>query len=339
MELSFTVLVTGGAGYIGSHCVAKLCNAGFEVIVIDNLSEGHKEAVHPLATFYQADISDTLRVLEILKRHSVTAVIHFAACALVGESMRDPGKYFQNNVSAGISLLQAMKTANVQRIIFSSSCATYGAPEGTGEITESTPQNPINPYGESKLIFEKIINWYQNAHGFKSTIFRYFNAAGADYGLGEDHRIETHLIPKILKVALGQNDKVSIYGLDFPTADGSALRDYIHVSDLVDAHYQALLCGTTGSFNLGTGTPSSVLEVIEACRAVTGKDIPIVPRQRRQGDPAALYSSPRLALQAFDWAPSRNLNQCIKDAWEWHRSNPCGFSIPTGGSGASSRKA
>ena len=325
MKTPSRILVTGGAGYIGSHCVTDLCNASHEVFVVDNLSEGHREAVDSRATFYELDISQTKRLSTIIKKHRIEAVIHFAACAIVGESMKRPGKYYHNNVTCGLSLLEAMRDANIKRIVFSSSCATYGIPDGAAHICETTPQNPINPYGDTKLIFERMLDWYRKSHGFQPIIFRYFNAAGAGFNLGEDHRFETHLIPNILKVALGQAEQVEVFGNDYPTPDGTAVRDYVHVLDIAEIHRLAVCSGVQGKLNLGTGNAASILEVIECCRKTTGHSIPLVFKDRREGDPPVLCASPELLQRNFNWKASYGLADCVQSAWKWHRENPNGF--------------
>lgn len=314
------ILITGGAGYIGSHCVTELCNKDYEIVVVDDLSEGHREAVDSRATFYQFDINETTKLCEVLKKEAIQAVIHFAACALVGESMKAPGKYYQNNVNGGLSLLEAMREAKITRLVFSSSCATYGIPEIPGPISEATPQNPVNPYGETKLIFERMLRWYQEIHGFQPVIFRYFNAAGAGFGLGENHRVETHLIPNIFKVALGQAEFVKVYGHDYPTPDGTACRDYIHVMDLAEVHRIAVCSDVVGSFNIGTGQVTSVQEVIDICRRISGQQIPLKYAPRRAGDPAYLCASPEYIKRSLKWQATRNLEDCVRDAWEWHKN-------------------
>lgn len=316
------ILVTGGAGYIGSHCVAELCNAGHEVLVVDNLSEGHRQAVDSRATFLESDIAETAKLTQAMKEQGTEAVVHFAAVALVSESMAQPERYFRNNVAGGLSLLEAMLAAGVKKIVFSSTCATYGIPESAAPITEEQPQKPVNPYGESKLMFEKMLHWFADLHGFQQVTFRYFNAVGAGFGLGEDHRIETHLIPNVLKVALGQQKQVSVFGNDFPTPDGTAVRDYIHVKDLATIHRLAVERDVEGSFNLGTGQGSSVNEVIAACRQVTGEAIPTESRERRPGDPPSLKASNQKVREAFDWQPSHDLHTSVRDAWQWHSQNP-----------------
>ena len=267
------IFVTGGAGYIGSICVEQMLNEGYEVVVFDNLGEGHREAVDQRARFIEGDLNVRASIEDPLVETRPDAVMHFAANSLVGESMRNPSKYFGNNVSGGLNLLDGMLAAGVGRIVFSSTAATYGIPESM-PITEDTPQNPINPYGESKLMFEKLLDWFGEIHGLTHVALRYFNAAGASEKFGEHHRTETHIIPNVLKVALGQRESVDIYGADYETPDGTCVRDYIHILDLAQAHILALTAEKSARFNLGTGSGNSVREVIDTCRKVTGHEIP-----------------------------------------------------------------
>ena len=319
------VLVTGGAGYIGSVCVEQLLNAGHAVTVIDNLTEGHRTAVDPRATFVHACLSDQARVLDVLRGARAEAVIHFAANALVSESMTNPGKYFGNNVGNGVKLLDAAVAAGVRKFVFSSTCATYGLPERV-PMTEDTPQRPVNPYGESKLMFERMLQWYQQLRGLEFVAFRYFNAAGASARFGEHHRIETHLIPNVLKVALGQAAQCEIYGTDYPTPDGTCVRDYIHIIDLALAHICALAPGKSGFFNLGNGSGYSVREVISACERVTGKTVPTIEKPRRPGDPPRLIAAAEKARQELGWTPRfPKLDDIVSTAWDWHRKNPKGY--------------
>ena len=321
-----TILVTGGAGYIGSICVEELLNAGYAVAVFDNLSEGHRLAVDPRATFFQGDLSDIEAIKLALRESKAEAVMHFAANALVGESMTNPGKYFRNNVANGVNLLEAMVTEGVKRFVFSSTCATFGIPESM-PIDETLPQKPINPYGESKLMFEKVLRWYGELHGITFVALRYFNAAGASETFGEDHRIETHLIPNVLKVALGQKESVEIYGTDYPTPDGSCIRDYIHINDLVEAHIKAITYLRQGhsstTFNLGNGKGFSVKEIIEAAEAVTGKKIPVKLDKRRAGDPPTLVADASLAKDVLGWTTEfKDIKDIIKHAWNWEKKYP-----------------
>lgn len=319
------ILVTGGAGYIGSICVQELLNSGFEVAVLDNLSEGHRSALHPKAQFFQGDLSDQSFVKTAFQGWRPDAVMHFAANALVGESMQNPSKYFRNNVCAGINLLDAMVEHEVGHLVFSSTCATFGAPERV-PIDETLPQNPINPYGESKLQFEKILRWFSEIHGLKVVALRYFNAAGASDEFGEDHRIETHLIPLVLKVALGHREHIDIFGTDYDTPDGTCIRDYIHIRDLASAHILALRAEQSTQFNLGTGGGTSVREIIETCREVTGHPIPAVEKPRRPGDPARLIASSEKIRRELGWKPAfQDVRTIIESAWAWHQAHPDGY--------------
>ncbi len=319
------ILVTGGAGYIGSVCVEDLLNRGHDVTVFDNLTEGHRKAVDQRAKFIQGDLADKTGVSQVIGTEQPAAVMHFAAKALVGESMQNPSKYFFNNVSCGLNLLDAMVEHGVKRFVFSSTCATYGIPEAI-PIDELAPQKPVNPYGESKLIFEKILSWYDQIHGLVFAALRYFNAAGATEAFGEDHRIETHLIPCVLQVPLGKREHAQVFGTDYPTPDGSCIRDYIHVTDLAQAHALALEVKESGFFNLGIGGGVSVLEVIEACRKVTGKDIPIVNQPRRAGDPPRLIASAQKARDVLGWRPQfEQITDIVSSAWNWHLRHPKGY--------------
>ncbi|MEO1844424.1 MAG: UDP-glucose 4-epimerase GalE [Akkermansiaceae bacterium] len=319
------IAVTGGAGYIGSVCVELLCESGHEVVVIDNLSEGHRAAVDSRAHLEVADLAETGRLTGILRDHATEAVIHYAAYALVGESMSDPGKYYRNNVGGGLSLLEAMVAAQVPKIVFSSTCATYGIPESV-PIDESAPQRPVNPYGHSKLTFEGMLHWFGEAHGLSSVMFRYFNAAGASRQFGEHHRIETHLIPNVLFAAQGRRKEIEIYGTDYDTPDGTAVRDYVHVSDLAEIHKQAVEEDVTGAFNLGTGQGHSVREVIEACAKATGREIPVRDCPRRPGDPPVLVAATGKAVREWGWAPRfSDLEKTVRSAWEWHEAHPEGY--------------
>ena len=319
------ILVTGGAGYIGSVCVEQLLDLGCEVAVFDNLSEGHRCAVDERAVFFEGDLGDRGTLEKAFAAFRPEAVMHFAANALVGESMQNPSKYFRNNVANGINLLDASVAAGVGKFVFSSTCATFGVPERV-PIDETTFQNPINPYGESKLMFEKVLRWYGDIHGLQSVALRYFNAAGATEKYGEDHRIETHLIPNTLKVALGKKDHVEIYGTDYETPDGTCIRDYIHILDLAQAHILALDFKGSGRFNLGTGGGTSVREVLEACREITGHPIPAIERPRRPGDPPRLIAASDLAREKLGWQPRyQNIRDIVASAWAWHRKFPDGY--------------
>lgn len=316
------VLVTGGAGFIGSHTAKALAANGFTPVIYDNLAYGHRWAVQ-WGTLVEGDIRDRAALVKTIRQYNIQAVIHFAAFAYVGESMVRPEIYFDNNVTGSLTLLDAVLETGVPHIIFSSSCATYGTPERL-PITEDTLQSPVNPYGETKLIFERALRWYSIAHPFTYAALRYFNAAGADAegAIGEDHTPETHLIPLILDAALG-GKPIQVFGDDYPTADGTCVRDYIHVSDLADAHVRALQYllkgGKSAAMNLGTGTGYSVREVIAAVQKVTGRDVPHNIAPRRPGDPATLVASPQLAGQLLGWHPQHSsLENIVSSAWKWH---------------------
>jgi UDP-glucose-4-epimerase GalE len=316
------VLVTGGAGYIGSHAAKALCIAGFEPVVLDNLSRGYREAVR-WGPFVKANIGDTAALRRTLREYSIDAVMHFAAFAYVGESMQAPGRYFDNNVAGTLNLLEAMREQQVKRIVFSSSCATYGNPQEI-PISEDHVQQPVNPYGESKLMVERLLHWYSSIHGFGAVALRYFNAAGADPEgeLGECHDPETHLIPLALSAVSGSTSALDIYGSDYATPDGTAIRDYLHVSDLADAHVAALRYlesgGDSDVFNLGTGTGYSVREVVKMTEHVTRKKVPVRECARRSGDPASLIAEASKAGRLLNWRPRySNLEQIIRTAWEW----------------------
>jgi len=319
------ILVVGGAGYIGSICAEVLLDQGHEVAILDNLSEGHRRALDPRAEFIEGDLVDCEMTTATLARLRPDAVMHFAANALVGESMENPSKYFRNNIAAGLNLLDAMIAADVKRLVFSSTCATFGPPERV-PIDEETPQRPINPYGESKVAFEKILKWYDAIHGLRFVSLRYFNAAGASEKFGEDHRCETHLIPNVLKVALGQKKHVEIFGTDYDTPDGTRIRDYIHISDLADAHILALETPASALYNLGTGGGSSVRKVIETCRRITGHPIPVVEKPRRPGDPPRLIASSKKIKRELGWQPKfQTLDAIVQSAWKWHQKFPRGY--------------
>lgn len=324
------VLVTGGAGYIGSHTVAEFMAQGEEVIVLDNLQKGHSDAV--LAkNFYQGDIRDAALLDRVFSSHDIEAVVHFAADSLVGESVQIPLQYYDNNLITAQRLLVGMEKHGVKKIVFSSTAATYGEPKSI-PILETDPKEPTNPYGETKLAIEKMLKWCGQAYGMSSVALRYFNAAGAhiEGHIGEDHRPESHLIPIILQVALGQRESLSIFGDDYPTPDGTCVRDYIHVTDLAMAHWLALekLRKTQKSsvYNLGNGEGFSVLQVVEKAREVTGHAIPVQVVPRRAGDPAVLIASSEKALGELGWKPQFNrLEQILKTAWNWQRLHPQGF--------------
>lgn len=325
------VLVSGGAGYIGSHAVARLIDQNEEVVIIDSLEKGYHEAVLEGADFYQGDLRDSQFLDQVFTKHPIDSVIHFAANSLVGESVEDPLKYYDNNVSGAIKLLQAMTKHNVKMIVFSSTAAVYGEPEEI-PIQESDITNPTNPYGETKLAIEKMLKWTAQAHDINYVVLRYFNVAGADLDgrIGEDHHPETHLIPIVLQVAQGKREKIMIYGDDYPTEDGTCIRDYIHVSDLVDAHLLAIekLKATkeNGTYNLGNGLGFSVKQVIDAARRVTNHEIPAEIAPRRAGDPAQLVASSEKAIQQLGWHPKyANLDTMIKTAWNWFQTFPNGY--------------
>lgn len=327
------ILVLGGAGYIGSHMVDWLIeNGSEEVVVVDNLVTGHRQAVHPEASFYQGDLADQDFMRRVFQENkAIDAVIHFAAFSLVGESMTDPLKYFDNNTVGMVKLLEVMNEAGVKKIVFSSTAATYGIPEEL-PIKETSPQAPINPYGESKLMMEKIMDWCDQAYGIKFVALRYFNVAGdkPDGSIGEDHQPETHLIPIVLQVANGQREKMMIFGDDYETADGTNIRDYVHPFDLAQAHLLAvnyLRQGNDSSaFNLGSSTGFSNLQIIEVARKVTGKAIPCEIGPRRQGDPDVLIADSTKARDILGWKPKfDNIEKIIVSAWTWHSSHPNGY--------------
>lgn len=329
------VLVTGGAGYIGSVCVEELHNQGYSVVVVDNLKEGHREALIPEAVFYEGNFGDRALLSDIFGGHKIDAVIHFAAETTVEFSMTDPQLYFVNNLVQSIHLLEAMKKYGCRDIIFSSTAATFGEPEYI-PIDEKHVQKPINAYGESKLMFEKVLDWYHFAYGLRFNVFRYFNAAGASARLGEDHAKETHLIPIILKAAHNVKTRKSfgrsfkVFGNDYPTIDGTCVRDYIHVVDLAKAHILSLKNLDTypnAKYNLGNGEGFSILQVIEVAKKVTGVDIPYEFAGRRAGDPATLVASSEKIRQETGWAPLYpDLESIIKTAWDWHEKHPGGYS-------------
>ncbi|MCM3880960.1 MAG: UDP-glucose 4-epimerase GalE [Vicinamibacterales bacterium] len=317
------ILVTGGAGYIGSVLTDTLIERGHTVTVFDNLSRGHRDAVSPAATFIEGDLADSAVIASALKAQKVEAVVHMAGDALVGESMQNPGRYYRTNVVAGLSLLEAMRDNDVRLLVFSSTCAVYGVPEHL-PIVETTPARPVNPYGDSKLAFERALGWFHAAHGFRVAALRYFNAAGASARCGERHEPETHLIPQVLDVAAGKRPHVTLFGNDYPTRDGTCVRDYIHVLDLADAHILALDTLQRESpkmaiYNLGCGGEGySNLDVIECARRVTGKEIRVVAGPRRPGDPPVLVASADKARRELGWIPRREqLETIVQSAWSW----------------------
>jgi len=323
------ILVTGGAGYVGSHAVRHLTAQGHVVWVYDNLVYGHRGAVDP-ARLVQGDLLDGQLLRSVLNKHSIEAVMHFAAYAYVGESVTDPAKYYQNNVVGTLSLLDALRDCQVNRIVFSSTCATYGEPH-TVPIPEDHSQNPINPYGFTKLVIERALEDYRHAYGLGYAALRYFNASGAaeDGSIGEDHNPETHLIPLVLDVALGKREHITIFGTDYPTPDGTCIRDYIHVDDLASAHLLALEKLEPGSalkLNLGTGVGASVRQVIDCCAEVTGCNIQTVEGLRREGDPPELVANPDSAHKLIGWrAKHTDIRDTIASAWAWHKAHPNGY--------------
>jgi UDP-glucose 4-epimerase len=324
-----TVLVTGGAGYIGSVTVELLRTQGARVVVLDNLSRGHRAAVDADVPFYEGDIGDRALVRRIAQEHGVEACIHFAAFAYVGESVNEPARYFDNNVAQGMGLLDALMEAGVKRLVFSSTCATYGEPRRV-PIDEAHPQQPTNPYGWSKFFMERTLESYDQAYGLRFVALRYFNAAGALENLGEHHEPETHLIPNVLAAAEGRLPSVSVFGDDYPTPDGTCIRDYIHVADLGDAHIRALSYLRQGNasthINLGNGQGYSVLEVIEAARRVTGKAIEARIEPQRPGDPSRLVADASKAADVLGWQPAyADLATIIRTAWEWRLAHPQGY--------------
>lgn len=326
-----SILVVGGAGYIGSHAVHQLHDRGEKVVIIDNLETGNKQAIHANASFYEGDIRDIDFLRSVFASESIDAVIHFAANSLVGESMENPLKYYDNNVHGTQMLLEAMVEYNVKNIVFSSTAATYGEPD-TVPITEDMATNPANPYGETKLAIERMIEWADKAYGIKYVSLRYFNVAGARQTgeIGEDHDPETHLIPIILQAALNKRPSVTIYGDDYNTPDGTCIRDYIHVEDLIDAHLLALKYlqqgGKSEIFNLGSSQGFSVKELVDTARSITGKEIPAVIGPRRAGDPSTLIASSTKAREILGWNPARtSIEEIMKDAWNWHLTHPDGY--------------
>jgi UDP-glucose 4-epimerase len=319
------ILVTGGAGYIGSVTTELLLDDGHEVVVFDSLERGHRKAIDSRARFIEGDLRASDSIASAMGKVCPDAVMHFAAYALVGESMEKPEVYFRNNVVGSNNLIEAMLAEGVKKIVFSSTCATYGVPR-QNPISEETPQSPANPYGESKLLVEKILQWHSRLHGFHAVFLRYFNACGATEKFGEDHDPETHLIPNVIKVALGQKDAVSIFGEDYDTPDGTCIRDYVHIADLAQAHILALQSRTSGAYNLGNGGGFSVREVIAAARAITGHSIPAVVAARRPGDPDRLVAASDKARRELGWQPKHaDISAIIQSAWAWSRAHPNGY--------------
>lgn len=326
-----SIAVLGGAGYIGSHTVQALVKKGEKVVVIDNLLTGHRKAVHEEALFYKGDIRDKAFLKNVFEKEEITAVVHFAASSLVGESVSNPLKYFNNNVYGTQIVLEVMAELDVKNIVFSSTAATYGEPEQI-PILETTVTNPKNPYGESKLMMEKMMKWSDEAHGIRFVALRYFNVAGAslDSSIGEDHQPETHLVPIILETALNKRNQVAVFGDDYETPDGTCIRDYVHVVDLSEAHVLALSYLQKGEksdvFNLGSSNGFSVKEMIEAARIVTGREIPAVIAKRRAGDPGILVASSEKAQAILGWQPLyTNVKTILETAWKWHQSHPNGY--------------
>ena len=322
------ILVTGGAGYIGSVVTEELLNDGHEAVVLDSLYKGHRRAVDPRAKFVQADLTDSVAVREVLKQNQIAAVIHMAADSLVGESVEQPAKYYHNNLAAGLNLLDAMLDCGVGKFVFSSTAATYGEPEKQ-PINETAPTSPTNPYGETKLAFERALGWYERGYGLRYASLRYFNAAGATERCGEWHDPETHLIPLVLQVAAGVRPEVAVYGNDYPTPDGTCIRDYIHVVDLARAHVLALgiLGERSAIYNLGCGGEGySVQEVIDTAREVTGRDIATRVAPRRAGDPAVLIASSDKIRSELGWQPQfQDLQIIIQNTWQWLLAHPRGY--------------
>ena len=324
-----TILVAGGAGYIGSHMVALLLERGYEVVVADNLSTGHWQAAKG-AKLRVGDLRDGAFLDRLFTEFKIDGVINFAAFSLVGESVKNPLKYYDNNVGGSISMLKAMDRHGIDKIVFSSTAAVYGEPEKQ-PIEETDRTEPTNPYGETKLAIEKMLKWSDNAYGIRYVALRYFNAAGSntEVGIGEDHSPESHLIPLVLKTALGQRSHIGIFGDDYPTPDGTCVRDYIHVRDLAEAHLLALEYldkgGKSDAFNLGSGDGYSVKEIIETARKITGKEIPAIVEPRRAGDPSILIASNKKAAEVLGWKPERGLETIIADAWNWHSNHPDGY--------------
>jgi UDP-glucose 4-epimerase len=325
------VLVVGGAGYIGSHCVRQLIAAGHRPVVLDNLVFGHRAAVDSEVPFYSVNLGNESEVGKVLRKEKIDIVMHFAAYAYVGESVTDPLKYYFNNVAATLHLLRCMIGSGVKKFVFSSTCATYGIPDKM-PLVESMPQAPINPYGQTKLDVEIALKSFASAYGLSFAAFRYFNAAGAaeDGWIGEQHNPETHLIPLVIDVAMGKRENVQVFGTDYPTPDGTCLRDYVHVDDLSRAHIAVFdklqTPGTALFYNLGTGTPTSVLEVIHAVEKVTGKKVPYVTAPRRAGDPPALYADSTKAKTELGWEPKyTTIEPIVATAWKWHSEHPNGF--------------
>ncbi len=324
-----SILVTGGAGYIGSHTVRLLRERGYAVVVLDSLEFGHPEAVGDVPLVV-GDIGDQARVTDLVASYDVEAVVHFAGYKAAGESMENPGRYFANNVAGTAALLESLHAAGVDRVVFSSSCAVYGSPDRL-PVGEDEPIRPESPYGESKALVERMLHWYDACHGMRSTSLRYFNAAGAasDATLGEDWTVTLNLVPLVMKALLGRRPPLQLYGSDYPTPDGTAIRDYIHVEDLADAHVRALEYlaggGSTVSLNVGTGLGSSVKQVIEATESSTGRRVPVEMAPRRPGDTVAVYADGTRAREVLGWTPKYGLHDIVATAWQWHSTHPDGY--------------
>jgi UDP-glucose 4-epimerase len=322
------IVVTGGAGYVGGVCCSQLVARGHRVVVVDDLSTGHAAAVPEGAKLHQVDIGNRMAIRKVLASDHFDAVFHFAAKALIPESVANPGTFFDSNVASGIALLEAVRDAKIKKFVFSSSAAVYGNPQST-PIDESHPKNPVNPYGETKLMLEQALRWYAEAYGWQVFAFRYFNACGATTAGGEDHRPETHIIPLLLQAASGERDYFEIYGHDYPTYDGTCLRDYVHVLDIAEAHLLALQVPEgpgTHAYNIGTGTSFSVQEVRRVVAETVGTTIPTKAGLRRAGDPAILCASPKRLMSDLGWRPrSSDLRQIVRSAWEWKKRYPGGY--------------
>jgi UDP-glucose 4-epimerase len=324
------ILVTGGAGYIGSVTVEHLLGMGDTIVVLDNLKRGHREAIHKAIPFYHGRVGDRALIARIAAEHTIESCVHFAALAYVGESVGNPAAYFENNVEQGVALVGALHEAGVRRVVFSSTCATYGEPKEV-PIPETCPQWPVNPYGWSKLMMERVLDSFDHAYGLKFAALRYFNAAGATESRGEHHEPESHLVPNVLSAAASDKPTLAVFGKDFPTPDGTAIRDYVHVSDLADAHVRALEYlrkgGDSVFLNLGTGRGYSVLEVIEAARRVTGSPIPYRIEGRRAGDPPKLVAIAEKACRVLGWNPAlSDMDSILSSQWKWQKKYPQGYS-------------
>lgn len=324
------ILVTGGAGYIGSVCCWQLINRGHQVTVVDDLSTGHADAVPPMAVLHRVDIGDRAAMNRVLATDSFDAVFHFAAKALIAESVSNPGKFFDSNVASGIALLESVRAAGIRKFIFSSTAAVYGNPIST-PISEDHPKDPVNSYGESKLALERMLHWYARAYGWTVVAFRYFNASGASENIGEDHQPETHIIPMLLQIAAGERDFFEIYGTDYPTPDGTCVRDYVHVQDIAEAHLLALeALDRSGmwTYNIGLGTSYSVRQVCDAVEQEIGRKLTLKLGPKRAGDPAVLCASPSRLIRDFAWKPQfSDLRTIIQSAWRWKQAHPGGYRV------------